>query len=389
MKKTMAITLLCTLLLTWICPCKAEAGETEGTELTVKAPSALLMTVSGQVLWEKDAHTPREPASVTKIMTLLLVCQAIDAGELSLEDTVTASAYAASMGGSQIWMKEGECFTVEQLIKCVVIASANDCAVALGEHLAGSEESFVQKMNRRAEELGMKDTHFVNCCGLSANGHVTSAYDIGLMSACLLKEHPWITDYATIWQDTIRDGAFGLDNTNKLLKSYPGMTGLKTGYTSSAGYCISASALREELHLIAVVLGSNAKEERSRDVCTLLNWGFAEYAAVRFTADQPLMPIPVRMGVQQEAKCLLGEQESMALPRSWLREVRKELILEETLTAPVHQSQQVGELVVYHEEKELCRIPVMAAEEIPRLTLMQIFQRLFSCAAAKKFIRNS
>ena len=387
MKKwTAALLCLCLLLLPVRFSCRAETAEPGPG---VGAPSALLMTLSGQTLWEKDAHAPREPASVTKVMTLLLVCEAIDSGSLSLEDTVTASAYASSMGGSQIWLKEGETFTVEEMLKCVVIASANDCAVALGEHLAGSEESFVQRMNARAEELGMADTHFVNCCGLTAPGHVTSAYDIGLMSACLLREHPWISDYATIWQDTVRGGAFGLDNTNKLLKHYPGMTGLKTGYTSSAGYCISASALREELHLIAVVLGSARKEDRSRDVCTLLNWGFANYAAVRFTADQPLMPIPVSLGTREQAGCVLAEAQPQVLPRSWLGELTKEVQLEERLQAPVAEGQQVGWLIVRREGAEVCRIPVNAAETIPRLTLLQIFRRLFFCAAGKKFMGNS
>lgn len=386
MKKIPAMLLLSVLLWGLLMPCY---GETAEPGPVVEAPSALLMTTSGQVLWEKDAHRPREPASVTKIMTLLLVCEAIDSGSLKMEDVVTASAYAASMGGSQIWLKEGEQFTVETLIKCVVIASANDCAVALGEHLAGSEEGFVRQMNRRAQELGMEDTCFVNCCGLTAPGHVTSAWDIGLMSACLLREHPWISDYATVWQDTIREGTFGLDNTNKLLKQYPGMTGLKTGYTSSAGYCISASALREELHLIAVVLGSGTKEGRSRDVCTLLNWGFAEYAAVHFTPDMPLMPIPVSVGTAETVSCVLGEQPPLALPRSWLKELEKELVLAEKLTAPVEQGETVGELIVRRGGTEICRIPVTAAEKIPRLTLMQLFRRLLSCAAAKKFIRNS
>ena len=221
----------------------------------VSAPSALLMEKdTGAVLYAKDEHAKLEPASVTKIMTILLVMEAIDSGVLHYEDVVTASPHACSMGGSQIWLKEGETFTVEEMLKCVVIASANDCAVALGEHLAGSEESFVQRMNARAEELGMEDTHFVNCCGLTAPGHVTSAYDIGLMSACLLREHPWISDYATIWQDTVRGGAFGLDNTNKLLKHYPGMTGLKTGYTKAAGRTLVSCAERQGRRLVAVTL---------------------------------------------------------------------------------------------------------------------------------------
>ena len=251
----------------------------EGT-VTVGAPSALLMTLDGQVLFEKDAHTAREPASVTKVMTMLLVCEAIDSGRIRLEDPVTASAHAASMGGSQIWLEEGEVLMVGEMLKCVAVVSANDCAVALGEHLAGSEESFVAMMNARAKELGMENTHFVNACGLTAEGHLTSAYDIGLMSAKLMGEHPWIADYATIWQDTIRNGASVLNNTNKLLKSYQGITGLKTGYTSTASYCISATAEREGLPLIAVIMGAGSSADRNADAAALLNWGFANFETV-------------------------------------------------------------------------------------------------------------
>ena len=350
----------------------------EGT-VTVGAPSALLMTPDGQVLFEKDAHTPREPASVTKVMTMLLVCEAIDSGRIRLEEPVTASAYAASMGGSQIWLEEGEVLTVGEMLKCVAVVSANDCAVALGEHLAGSEESFVAMMNARAKELGMENTHFVNACGLTAEGHLTSAYDIGLMSAKLMGEHPWIADYATIWQDSIRNGASVLNNTNKLLKSYPGITGLKTGYTSTAGYCISATAQREGLPLIAVIMGAGSSADRNADAAALLNWGFANYAAVTLGADRPLLPLPVEMGRQDTVMPELGEGEVQVLPREGLNRLEKTLELPESLQAPVEKGQQIGQLVVTLDGKEVCRVPVLAAEGVERLGLWDVFRNFFEC----------
>ena len=340
--------------------------------VTISAPSAVLMTLDGQLLYEKDAHTPREPASVTKVMTLLLACEAIDEGRITLEERVTASAHAASMGGSQIWLEEGEQLTVAEMLKCIAVVSANDCAVALGEHLAGSEETFVGQMNRRAEELGMADTHFVNACGLTDEGHVTSAYDIGLMSARLLREHPWICDYTTIWQDSVRNGESVLNNTNKLLKSYQGITGLKTGYTSTAGYCISATAQRENLHLIAVIMGGESSASRNADASTLLNWGFANYAAVTLTADQPILPLPVDMGKQERVMLELESGGVQVLPRGVLPKLEKRLELPLSIAAPVEQGQKVGELVVTAGEQEVCRLAVVAAERVERLKIREI-----------------
>ena len=245
----------------------------------VSAPSAVLMEKeTGTVLFAKNEHEKLEPASVTKIMTLLLTMEAIDGGTLRYEDTVTASPHACSMGGSQIWLKEGERLTVDEMLKAVCVVSANDCAVALAEHLAGSEEAFVERMNRRAAELGMNDTTFKNACGLPVEGHVTSAYDIALMSRELMLHHPDIRTYTTVWMDTLRDGASSLVNTNKLVRFYDGTTGLKTGSTSAAGYCISATAEREGMELIAVILKGKTSPERFADAQTLLNYGFATYA---------------------------------------------------------------------------------------------------------------
>lgn len=354
-------------------PCAAEEGQ---AAVALAAPSAVLMTLDGQVLFEKDAHTQREPASVTKVMTLLLLCEAVDRGDLKLEDPVTASAHAASMGGSQVWLEEGEVLTVKEMLKCVAVVSANDCAVALGEHLAGSEEAFVAMMNRRAQELGMKNTQFVNACGLTEEGHFTTAYDIGLMSAQLLGQHPWICDYVTIWQDSIRQGESVLNNTNKLIKSYQGLTGLKTGYTSTAGYCVSASAQREGLHLIAVIMGGKSSAERNGDAAALLNWGFTNYAAVTLTADQPLLPLPVTMGKTEWVSLELARQQPMVLEKRLLSGLEKTLELPECLDAPVEQGQEVGTLVVRREGAELCRIPVLAAEGAERLGLWDLFREV-------------
>jgi len=368
------------LLVLWMMavPCLAVEGQ-----VPLQAPSAVLMTLDGQVLFEKDAHTPREPASVTKVMTMLLVCEAVDSGRLSLEDPVTATAHAASMGGSQIWLEEGEVLTVGEMLKCVAVVSANDCAVALGEHLAGSEAAFVARMNQRAKELGMENTAFVNACGLTAQGHLTSAHDIGLMSAQLLREHPWICDYTTIWQDSVRDGQSVLNNTNKLLKSYQGITGLKTGYTSTAGYCVSATALREDLHLIAVIMGGESSQSRNADAAALLSWGFANFAAVKLGADRPLLPLPVDMGKQDTVALELGESLPRVLPRADLSRLEKTLELPQRLTAPIEPGQQVGDLVVRLEGKEVCRVPVLATEGVQRLGIWDVFAMFFACLCAR------
>ena len=369
MKKWIAVALV--LCMTAV-PCFA------AEQVSLQAPSAVLMTPDGQVLYEKDAHTPREPASVTKVMTMLLVCEAVDSGRVALEDPVTASAHAASMGGSQIWLEEGEVLTVGEMLKCVAVVSANDCAVALGEHLAGSEEAFTAMMNARAAELGMKNTRFVNACGLPAEGHLTSAYDIGLMSARLLGEHRWITEYTTLWQDSVRQGASVLNNTNKLLKSYAGITGLKTGYTSTAGYCVSASAEREGLSLIAVIMGGESSASRNADAAALLNWGFANFAAVTPGADRPILPLPVDMGKADSVALELGACLPQVLPREALSRLEKTLELPERLTAPVEAGQQVGELTVRLDGKAVCRVPVVAAEGVPRLGLWDLFVRMLA-----------
>ena len=369
MKRLLCITLACALF----CgvPCAAE--ETAG--LTVSAPSAVLMHPSGRVLYEKNAHEPLPPASVTKVMTLLLIMEALDEGAIALDDMVTGSAHAASMGGSQIWLKEGEQLTVDEMIKCIVVASANDCAVAMAEHIAGSEEAFVERMNTRAQELGMENTHFVNCCGLDADGHLTTAYDIALMSAELIK-HEKIFDYTLIWQDTIRDGAFTLTNTNRLIRSYDGMTGLKTGSTSVAGFCLAGTARRDGLDLIAVVMKADTSGARNADIAAMLNYGFANFASVTPTPDQPLMPIPVELGTQAEVPVELGEVQPILIEKSRLGELEKSIAMEESLRAPVAAGQQVGSMTVLAGGEVLQQVPIIAVQEVPFLGVWGIFRQM-------------
>ncbi len=375
MKKTIAsLLLLCMFGAQMVMPAWA-------AEIPVKAPSCILMDAdSGTVIFEKDADRKMPPASVTKIMTLLLVMEAIERGELAWEDIVIGSAHAASMGGSQIWLKEGEQFTVEEMVKCVAVASANDCSVALAEHLAGSEEAFVARMNMRAQELGMENTRFVNCCGLEAEGHLTTARDIAKMSAALLA-HKKITEYTTIWTDTIRDGAFGLTNTNKMIRSYSGMIGLKTGYTSDAGYCLSGAAAREGMTLIAVVLGGESSQTRNADVAALLNYGFANYTSQMISPDQPLLPVPVIMGKADVVAVELAEQEKVLLEKNRLAGMVKKVELVQSVEAPVQIGDPVGSFSVYDGEGEpICSCDIVAAEAVERLGLLDLWSRLLAHA---------
>jgi len=260
-------------------------AQVNAVDMQIAGKSALLMDIAtGTVLYEQNSHERLAPASVTKVMTMLLIMEAIDSGKIGWNDTVTTSESAAAKGGSQIYLKVGETMTVSDMVKSIAVSSANDCACAMAEHIAGSEAGFVEKMNQRARELGMNDTHFVNCTGLDddaeAKEHLTSAYDIALMSRELMKHHPDIKKFTTIWMDTVRDGAFGLANTNKLIRFYPGATGLKTGFTANAGYCLSATAERDGLGLISVVMGCATSQERFAACKQILDYDFANYALV-------------------------------------------------------------------------------------------------------------
>jgi D-alanyl-D-alanine carboxypeptidase (penicillin-binding protein 5/6) len=347
----------------------------------LNAPSALLMEKqTGTVLCAVGEHEAREPASVTKIMTLLLTMEAIDSGTLHYDDVVTASAHASSMGGSQIWLREGEQMRVEDLLKAVCVVSGNDAAVALGEHLSGSEDAFVEKMNRRAKELGMNDTHFVNCTGLPVAGHVTSAYDIALMSRELIAHHPDIRRFTTIWTDSLRDGASMLVNTNKLIRFYPGATGLKTGSTDTALYCLSATAERDGMELIAVVLKAPSSEQRFADARALLDYGFANYALVTLTPEQPLAPVAVHLGESAAVQPVLTEDNTLLWEKAAVAGMTQTVTLAEGVDAPVAQGDRLGELTVADGEgNTLAVLPILAGQDVPRLTWWQMAKRVLRC----------
>lgn len=343
----------------------------------VSCPSALLMEKqTGTVLFAQDEHTPREPASVTKIMTLLLTMEAIDSGALSYDDIVTGSAHAAGMGGSQIWLKENERMTVRDLLKAVCIVSGNDAAVALAEHLAGSEDAFVERMNLRAQELGMNDTHFVNCTGLPAAGHLTSAYDIALMSRELILRHPDIQQFTTVWMDSLRDGASMLVNTNKLVRFYDGTTGLKTGSTDSAGYCLSATAERNGMELIAVVLKGKTSDERFSDAKSLLNYGFSTWALVTVTPDEALPPVPVTLGVQPAVQPVLTRENALLVEKGLANDLTKEVVLAEGVAAPVYEGDVLGQLTVRDAAgNTVAELPLLAGETVGHVTYAQMLRR--------------
>lgn len=351
-----------------------------GAELSVAGKSAVLMDVAtGTVLYESNANEPLAPASVTKIMTMLLIMEAVDSGSISMTDQVTASETAAAKGGSQIYLKAGETMSVSDMLKSIAVSSANDCACAMAEHIAGSEEAFVARMNQRAQELGMNNTHFVNCTGLDdspeAASHKTTAYDIALMSRELLKNHPKIKEFTTIWMDTVRNGTFGLSNTNKLIRFYQGATGLKTGFTSSAGYCLSATAQRDGMELIAVVMGADTSQNRNAACKQLLDYGFANFALI-----QPELTetgdVPVRLGTQDGVPVQLGDFSGLLIDKSQKSSVTTQVTLEEVATAPVSQGQRLGTLKVLSGDQLLREIPLVAAQSVPRLTWGAMFVKV-------------
>ena len=372
MKRVVVIFLLLALL-----PLRAFALEPEGK-------SAVLMEAStGTVLFEQDADVPLAPASVTKVMTMLLIMEAIDSGAISWEDTVTASAAAAAKGGSQVYLKEGETMSVRDMLKSIAVSSANDCACAMAEHIAGSEAAFVERMNQRAKELGMEHTHFVNCTGLDdgpdAAEHRTTARDIAIMSRELLTKHPAIKDFTTIWMDTIRGGAFGLSNTNKLVRFYPGATGLKTGFTASAMYCLSASAERDGMELIAVVLGAPSSAARFDTCKQLLDYGFAGWAV--YTPELPEeTAVPVRLGKAETVRAVL-DTAPVLVEKGKKASVRTETELPGEIPAPVAEGQTLGTLRIYAGEELLKEIPLTAGSAVERLTWWDVFLDLLKKAA--------
>ena len=375
MRKCFSVLLSAALLLAAVLPVSAAPIE-------VKAPSAILIEQSsGTVLFEKDAAVRRRPASVTKVMTLLLVMEALDSGQISWDDTVIASAEAVKKGGSQIYLSEGEAMPLRDMVKAVVVSSANDCACALAEHVAGSESAFVEKMNERARELNMTDTHFVNCTGLddgpAGAEHLTTAADIAIMSRELLK-HDEIREFTTIWMDTVRDGEFGLSNTNKLVRFYEGTTGLKTGYTSAAGHCISASAMRDGMELIAVVMAAPSSADRFSDAKAMLNYGFANYAVYTPAMEQPISAVPVVLGTAEAVTPRLADDAPILMEKAKKSTVSCVTELDESVIAPVAEGQPIGTLTVRAGDETLAVRPLVAAFRVPRLSWWQVTAKLFS-----------
>ena len=370
MKRLLLFLLACLLL-----AAPAAALETlEGDALPLAAPSACLMEKrTGAVLYEKNAYEHLAPASVTKVMMLLLAAEAVDGGTLSLEEPVTASARAAGMGGSQVWLEEGETMSVGEMLKCIAVVSANDCCVALAEHLSGSEAAFVAWMNRRAEELGLSDTHFTSCSGLTdSDEHYSCAHDLAVISRELIS-HDFIKQYTTIWMDTIRDGAFGLSNTNKLIFHYPGATGLKTGFTSKAMYCLAATAERDGVEYIAVVLRAPTSAERFESAKVLLDHAFGSYALVPVAPPEALPCVPVTLGAADAVQPALPEGAAVLTEKGRAGALRYESTLPERVEAPVAEGQALGTLSVYDGETLLETFPLLAKDAVERLGVWRRF----------------
>lgn len=344
-----------------------------GQTLEIKAKSAILLEPNtGNILYEMNADERLSPASVTKVMALLLVMEAIDRGDISLETVVTASEHACSMGGSQIWLEPGESMTVDELLKATVIASANDACVALGELIAGSEEGFVALMNERAKELGMDNTTFINCTGLDAEGHLTTAHDVAVMSGELIK-HDLIKKYSTVWMDTLRDGKSELVNTNKLVRFYEGTTGLKTGTTSTAKYCLSATAEKNGLELVAVIMAGDTSNDRFNGAKKLLDYGFANYSYSLLDANLTETEASVEKGVKNKVKVESTGAVSILLPKSSKDEITRTTQWNKKITAPIKKGDVLGYVSIYVGENEVGRLEITACEDIKRLNFWVTF----------------
>ena len=347
-------------------------AQNEDFGLSCKA--ALLMdSATGTVLYENNSHEKMPMASVTKIMTMLIAMENIDSGKMSYDDTVTGSAYAKSMGGSTIFLDEGEQLSVNDILKGIAVASGNDAAVAMAEHIAGSAPAFVEMMNKRAAELGMKDTHFVNCNGLDADGHYSSAYDIALMSRELLK-HPGIHKFTTIWLDSLRDGKFTLSNTNKLVRFYDGCTGLKTGSTSKAGFCISATAKRNNMHLIAVIMAAPTSKQRQADASALLNYGFSTYSVTdAVTKSEKIKDVSVNKGTAAKCPVVCADNVSTLSKKGEKVVIKKIVKLKKNVTAPVSKGEKAGELICMNGKKEVGRTELLYDGDVKKMTVFYAY----------------
>lgn len=355
-----------------------ETNASIGQTLDIKAESVILMEPhTKEILYEANSDEKLPPASITKIMSLLLVMEAIDRGDITLETSVSASEHACSMGGSQIWLEPGECMTVNELLKATVIASANDACVALGELVAGSEEGFVALMNERAKELGMNSTTFKNCTGLDAEGHITTAGDVAIMSGELIR-HELIMDYSTVWMDSLRDGKSELVNTNKLVRFYKGTTGLKTGTTSTAKYCLSATAERDGLSLVAVVMAGETSNDRFEGAKKLLNYGFANYSFSEIKAELTEKTTEILKGEKNVLKVKADGTLSLLMPKSAKNSISRTVEWNENLTAPIKKGQTVGYVNVYNGDENIGKIPITAAENIKKRDFTLSFCRIFN-----------
>lgn len=386
MKKWIAVCMTIIVFLTCgMIPVRAEANSETGQEPEIEAPSAILMEAStGKVIYEKDADTKRPPASVTKVMTLLLIYEALENGTITKEDVVTTSEYASSMGGSQVFLETGEEQTVDTLLKCIVVSSANDACVAMAEYISGSEEAFVEAMNKKAKELGMNNTVFKNCNGLDTDGHMTTARDIALMSRELTTHYPDIFSYTKIWMDTIihktkrGEEEFGLSNTNKLIRQYPYATGLKTGSTGNAKFCLSATASKDGIDLIAVVMAAPDSKTRIADTETLLNYGFSkcrkyeddDYASLQKKATVQRGKKDTVTAVQKTGFMYI-DTEGKALDK-----IEKEIKIEKTVKAPVKKGQKIGEVIYKIGEEQLGTVPLVASESVPKQTLKDAMEEV-------------
>lgn len=375
MKKKIVLAVLC-LLLAVTAVLRSYADAVPGVQAAgvqdfdVPCAAAVLIDEdSGTVLYEKNADERRPVASITKVMTLLLTFEALQAGKIALGDIVPVSEHAYRMGGSQIWLEPGEQLTLQEMLKAICISSANDAAVAVAEFVAGSEPAFVDAMNARAAALGMTATHFANACGLDEEGHLSSARDVAVMSREMLLHHPEVREYCTVWMDTLRGGKTQLVNTNKLLKSYPGITGLKTGTTGKAGVCITASAERDGLRLIAVVLGASSGKERFEAAKTLLDYGFSHYDSAEVTLpDDAPEELPVKRGTAETAALDYAAPERLLVPKGEGRDLQTKILLPDTLQAPVQQGSPVGSWQLLRGETVLQELPICAAQDVQALS---------------------
>lgn len=355
------------------------SAKLDSNNLQLESESGILIEQhSGQILFEHNSHEKLRPASVTKVMSILLIIEAIDSGTLSYTDKIPCTEAAAAMGGSQIWLDVREELTVDEMLKAICVVSANDCTVAMAEYLCGSQEAFVEKMNTKAQELGMKDTSFKNCHGLDEDGHLTSAYDIALMSRELLNKHPSITKYTTIWMDTLRDGKSQLVNTNKLIRNYKGMTGLKTGSTSLALYNLSASATRDGLSLIAVIMKGPTGAIRFSEAQKLLDYGFSNYQYKELAGKyECLKNVTVQKGTEDNLNILFDEDAGVIIKKGENKNIEQIISVPDTLIAPITKGQKVGEVSYCLDGERITTINIIAEKEIKKISLINFSSKLY------------